>query len=82
MHTTTTKCLFALAAVGFATLLSPTLPAAAGRAGGAPAPLTIDNLKTALTLTDAQVAQITPFLDSINQGQQALTAAQTGNTDT
>ncbi len=81
MHTTTQKHLFAFAAIGFATLLSSSLPAAAGRAGGAPAPLTIDNLKTALTLTDAQVAQITPLLDSINQGQQALNSAQTASTE-
>ncbi len=92
MHPTISKRLFTLTALGFATLLSSSLPAAApagggatrgaGRAGGAPAPqLTIENLKTALTLTDEQVAMITPWLDSMNQGQQALNSAQTANTE-
>ena len=72
----TTRLLLALA------LALPAPFALAAGAGGAPTALpTIENLKTALSLTDAQVAQITPLLDAMSQGQQALTAAQTANTD-
>ncbi len=64
----------------------------AGARGGAPAgpalppvaPPTLADLKTALTLTDAQAAQIGPILDTLAQsyarvtaGQSALTAANT-----
>ncbi len=61
-------------------------PAGLGGFGaGAPAapanPLSIENLRTALTLTDAQAAQIEPLLAAINQGQQALTTAQNGASD-
>ncbi len=62
-----------------------TAPGGAGARGfgaGAPVnPLTIDNLKTALTLTEAQVAQITPALDEINKAQQGVTDLQTKATD-
>jgi len=58
------------------------IPAAVGR-GAAPAapanPLTLDSLQTRLTLTDTQATAIAPILDEINQGQSALTAAQTAN---
>ena len=56
---------------------------AGGRAAGAPPganPLAIENLTTALTLTEAQVAQLTPLLAAIAQGQQAVTDAQTNLT--
>ncbi len=49
---------------------------------GAPAQAlpTIDNLKTALTLNDAQVAQIAPLLEAISRSQQELVATQTAAT--
>jgi Spy/CpxP family protein refolding chaperone len=53
--------------------------AARGRGGpGAPAvnPLTIENLTTALTLTDTQVAAIRPLLEQITQAQQDQTTKQ------
>ena len=63
---------------------APGAPGARG-AGGAPAAppnlLSIENLKTALTLTDAQVAQITPLLDAITKEQQGVTDLQTKSTD-
>jgi glucose/arabinose dehydrogenase len=55
-------------------------PLAAQPAGGLgqPAPLpSAAELKTALTLSDQQVAQIAPLLDAINQSQQAVATAQT-----
>ena len=56
-------------------------PGARG-AGAVPAnPLSLDNLKTALTLTDAQAAVIAPLLDAISHGQQAVTNSQTAATD-
>jgi len=42
-------------------------------------PLTIENLKTQLTLTDAQATAIAPILDEINQGQTALNIALAAN---
>jgi enterochelin esterase-like enzyme len=54
-------------------------PRGAGRAGGAAAPLNIENLTT-LKLTDAQVAQISPLLDAINQAQQGLAPLQAAAT--
>jgi hypothetical protein len=48
------------------------------RGGGAAIPLpNIDTLKTALTLTDAQIAAITPLLDEVAKAQQDLTSQQT-----
>ncbi len=51
-----------------------------GFAGPAAGALSLDVLKTALTLTDTQVAAIAPLLDLINKGQQDLTAAQLATT--
>ncbi len=65
-------------AVGVALSLSGPLAAQQFGGFGQPAPLpSAADLKTALTLSDTQVAQITPLLDAINQSQQAVTAAQT-----
>ena len=47
---------------------------ARGGRGGAPAPLTIEGLKTALTLTDEQAAKITPILETMNKAQTAPAA--------
>ena len=44
-------------------------------------PLQIDTLKTALMLTEAQIAQITPLLDAISKAQQGVTDLQTKATD-
>ena len=49
---------------------------AGGAPGAAANPLTIENLKTALNLTDAQAAQMGPLLDALNQSQSAVTTAQ------
>ncbi|MEI6862425.1 MAG: PQQ-dependent sugar dehydrogenase, partial [Verrucomicrobiota bacterium] len=52
-----------------------------GFPGAAAPPLpAMDNLKTALTLSDAQVAQISPLLDAITRSQQQLAAAQSAAT--
>ncbi len=52
----------------------PAFGPAGGARGGV---LTLENLQTALTLTPAQAAQISPLLDAINQAQQSVAAAQT-----
>ncbi|MEI6861073.1 MAG: alpha/beta hydrolase-fold protein [Verrucomicrobiota bacterium] len=76
----TTRLLLALALA----LPAPFALAAGGnaaRGGAGPAALpTIDNLKTALTLTDAQVAQITPLLDADAKAQQGVAPLQTAAT--
>jgi enterochelin esterase family protein len=81
-----------LTAVGALLLLAPSVRAAApadgaasapaARGAAAPAPLPdIATLKTALSLTDAQVTQITPLLAAITQAQQASATAQTAATN-
>ncbi len=52
-----------------------------GAAFGAAPALTMENLKAALTLTEQQVAAITPLLDEISKSQQTLTAEQTKATN-
>ncbi len=67
--------LVAATAAGLAptALEAQSAPAPRPAAGGTPA---LAELKTALTLTEAQAGQIAPLLDAITQGQQTVTNAQ------
>ncbi len=54
---------------------------ARGAAAPQPNPLTIENLTTALTLTDVQVTTVKPLLDGIDKVQKDMTDKQTRATD-
>ncbi len=78
-----------LLSLSAATAFAQPAPALGARGGGArgaprggaaaplPNPLTIENLTTALTLTEAQVTTIKSLLDQINQTQKDMTDKQT-----
>jgi glucose/arabinose dehydrogenase len=72
------RLLAGLAAVATLGLSSPLTAQPAGGGFGQPTPLpSAAELKTALTLTDQQAAQVAPLLDAISQSQQAVATAQT-----